>query len=170
MMGASDWIPERTNLSGPADRVARFDRAARAFAACQRRHRDPINGAAGCPLLVAGWTAGAALRSHGFDGPVERRTRGRYRHRLVAYLDDTSDTRHTDDSGPPLILLMDWDRTGGRLQTALRDRLQALDVPIDEDLRRILLRAMKPEGRTVESIAPYAPSLLPLIRAYLEEE
>ena len=170
MMGASDWIPERTNLSGPADRVARFDRAARAFADCQRRNRDPINGGAGCPILVEGLRDEAALRDLGFEGPVERMNRGWDRSRLVAYLYDKYGTRNTVDDGPPLILLMDWDRTGGRLQTALRDRLQALDVPIDEDLRIILLRAMKPEGRTVESIAPYAPSLLPLIRAYLEEE
>jgi 5S rRNA maturation endonuclease (ribonuclease M5) len=96
--------------------------------------------------------------------------RGWDRSRLVAYLYEKYGTRNTVDGGPPLILLMDWDRTGGRLQTALRDRLQALDVPIDEDLRMIILKAMKPEGRTVESIAPYAPSLIPLIRAYLEEE
>ena len=43
-MGASDWGEERNNLAGPADRVARFDRAARAFADCQRRNRKPIDG------------------------------------------------------------------------------------------------------------------------------
>ena len=169
-MGASDWIHERVNLAGPADRAARFDRAARAIADCQRRNRATIDGGAGCPILVEGLRDEAALRALGFEGPVERMNRGWDRSRLVAYLYDKYGTRNPVDSGPPLILLMDWDRTGGRLQTALRNRLQALDVPIDEDLRIILLKAMKPEGRTVESIALYAPSLIPLIRAYLEEE
>ena len=169
-MGASDWDEERNNLAGPADREARFDRAARAIANCQRRNRKPSDGGAGCPILVEGLKDEAALRALGFEGPVERMNRGWDRSRLVAYLYEKYGTRNTVDGGPPLILLMDWDRTGGRLQTALRDRLQALDVPIDEDLRMIILKAMKPEGRTVESIAPYEPSLIPLIRAYLEEE
>ena len=61
---------------------------------------------------------------------------------------------------------MDWDRTGGRLQKSLRERLESLDVKIDEDLREELMKAMKPEGRTVESIRPHVPSLLPLISQY----
>ena len=39
--------------------------------------------------------------------------RGWDRSRLVAYLHDTYGTRNLVDKGPPLILLMDWDRTGG---------------------------------------------------------
>ena len=58
---------------------------------------------------------------------------------------------------------MDWDRTGGRIQTTLRDRLNSLDVPIDENLRKVLLRTMKPEGKTVEALAPFAKALKSLI-------
>ena len=127
-MGASDWGEERNNLAGPADRVARFDRAARAFADCQRRNRNPIDGGAGCPIIVEGLRDEAALRALGFEGPVERMNRGWDRSRLVAYLYDKYGTRNTVDGGPPLILLMDWDRTGGRLQTALRNRTRLISI------------------------------------------
>lgn len=169
-MGASDWENGPANLAGPADRAARFDRAARALAVCQRRNRDPIDGGAGCPILVEGRKDEQALRMLGFVGPIELMNRGWDRSRLVAFLYEKYGTRNIIDGGSPLILLMDWDRTGGRLQTSLRDRLQALDVTVDEDLRKILLRAMKPEGRTVEAMAPFASALNPLIRSYLEEE
>ena len=61
------------------------------------------------------------------------------------------------------MLLMDWDRTGGRIQTSLRDRLNSLDIPVDENLRKVLLRAMKPEGKTVEALAPHAKILKSMI-------
>ena len=110
-----------------------------------------------------------ALRTLGFSGVIETVNRGWDRSRLVAYLYDTYGTRNTVDSGPPLILLMDWDRTGGRLQTTLRDRLMALDVPVDEELRQVLLKVMKPEGRTVESLAPHSGKLYPMIDELIEE-
>ena len=64
---------------------------------------------------------------------------------------------------------MDWDRTGGRIQTALRDRLMALDSPVDESLRNSLLRTMKPEGRTVESLLAHVPSLAPLVERLVSD-
>ncbi len=130
----------------------------------------PEDGGAGCPILIEGLKDVKALRALGFIGPIEKMNRGWDRSRLVAFLHDEYGTRNIIDGGPPIILLMDWDRTGGRLQTALRNRLQALDVPIDETLRNVLMKAMKPEGRTVESLAPFASSLIPLILARLDEE
>jgi len=44
-----------------------------------------------------------------------------------------------------------------------------MDCPVDEDLRNVLLRTMKPEGRTVESLMPLAPYLNPLIERILLE-
>ena len=122
-----------------------------------------------CPVLVEGVKDVTALRTLGFSGVIETVNRGWDRSRLVAYLYDTYGTRNTVDSGPPLILLMDWDRTGGRLQTTLRDRLMALDVPVDEELRQVLLKVMKPEGRTVESLAPHSGKLSPMIDELIEE-
>jgi len=59
-------------------------------------------------------------------------------------------------------LLIDSERTA-------EDRLMALDAPIDEDLRMVLLRAMKPEGRTVESLLPHSQSLKPIIQGVLAD-
>ena len=110
-----------------------------------------------------------ALRALGFTGLVERVNRGWDRSRLVAYLHDTYGTRNLVDKGPALILLMDWDRTGGRLQAALRDQLMAMDMPVDEDLRMVLLRVMKPESRTIEALAPHSQYLNPLIEKFLDD-
>ena len=169
-MGASDWFEGRWSLNGPSDQAQRFETAAAAIARCQVRNRMPEDGGAGCPILIEGLKDVKALRALGFIGPIEKMNRGWDRSRLVAFLHDEYGTRNIVDGGPPIILLMDWDRTGGRLQTALRNRLQALAVPIDETLRNVLMKAMKPEGRTVESLAPFASSLMPLILARLKEE
>jgi 5S rRNA maturation endonuclease (ribonuclease M5) len=67
---------------------------------------------------------------------------------------------------------MDWDRTGGRLQSDLRRRLQALDIQVDEELRRVLSKVLKPETRVVESLYSMVDELLEQIELfdYLEEE
>ena len=167
--GLPDWVDERARRAGPPDREIRFRAAAKAIAESILRNR-PSKGAPDCPVVVEGIKDERALRVLGFSGTIEKVNRGWDRSRLVAFLHDEYGTRNIIDGGPPIILLMDWDRTGGRLQTALRNRLQALDVPIDENLRNVLMKAMKPEGRTVESLAPFASSLMPLILARLEEE
>jgi len=168
-MGKNDWHRARARFSGPADRTVRFEKAAKAMAQSQKRNREVLKGGYGCPIIVEGKKDEEALRILGFTGPIEKINRGWDRSRLVAYFHEKYGTKNAVDGGPPLILLMDWDRTGGRLQTALRDRLQSLDVKIDEELRIVLLKAMKPEGRTVEALAPYADLLTPLIKAHLEE-
>jgi hypothetical protein len=45
----------------------------------------------------------------------------------------------------------------------------ALDVPVDETLRQVLLKVMKPEGRTVEALAPHSEKLVPMIDEALRE-
>ena len=94
--------------------------------------------------------------------------RGWDRSRLIAYLHKTYAEEEINE-GPRVILLMDWDRTGGRLQTSIKDRLMALDVKVDEGLRNTLLRTLKPEGRTVESLLPHASALEPLVQGFLSE-
>ena len=166
--GLGDWVDDRARRAGPPDREIRFRAAAKAMAASIKRNLSG-EGNPDCPVLVEGAKDVTALRALGFSGGIETVNRGWDRSRLVAYLYDTYGTRNTVDSGPPLILLMDWDRTGGRLQTTLRDRLMALDVPVDEELRQVLLKVMKPEGRTVESLAPHSGKLSPMIDELIEE-
>ena len=163
-----DWVAKRARKEGPPDREIRFRAAAAALAQSILRNL-PSTGSPNCPVLVEGVKDERALRTLGFSGVIEKVNRGWDRSRLVAYLHDTYGTRNIVDGGPPLILLMDWDRTGGRLQTGFRDRLMALDAPIDEDLRMVLLRATKPEGRTVESLLPHSQSLKPIIQSVLAD-
>ena len=161
-----DWVAKRARKEGPPDREIRFRAAAAALAQSILRNL-PSTGSPNCPVLVEGVKDERALRTLGFSGVIEKVNRGWDRSRLVAYLHDTYGTRNIVDGGPPLILLMDWDRTGGRLQTGFRDRLMALDIPIDEALHRVLLKVMKPEGRTVESLAPHSRMLAPMIEEIL---
>ena len=161
-------VAKRARKEGPPDREIRFRAAAAALAQSILRNL-PSTGSPNCPVLVEGVKDERALRTLGFSGVIEKVNRGWDRSRLVAYLHDTYGTRNIVDGGPPLILLMDWDRTGGRLQTGFRDRLMALDVPVDEALRRTLLKVMKPEGRTIESLAPHSRTLAPMIDEILRE-
>ena len=92
------------------------------------------------------------------------------RSKLIAYLHDNYGTRNIIDKGPSIIVAMDWDRTGGQLQKFLRERLMSLDVTVDEEMRTTLMRVMKPEGRTIESLLPHAPALLPMIASHSQGE
>ena len=166
--GLEDWVDDRARRAGPPDREIRFLAAAKAIASSIRRNRSG-EGNPDCPILVEGLRDEKALRALGFTGIVERVNRGWDRSRLVAYLHDTYGTRNLVDKGPALILLMDWDRTGGRLQTALRDQMMAMDMPVDEELRTVLLRVMKPEARTIEALAPHSRNLNPLIEKFLDD-
>ena len=164
-----DWESKRERVEGPADRVVRFEKASRAIAEALVRNRTVDQGGSGVPVVVEGNRDEETLRELGFTGPIEKVNRGWDRPRMVAYLHSEYCTVRTPDGGPSVILLMDWDRTGGRIQTSLRDRLMAMDSPVDEDLRNTLLRAMKPEGRTVESLLPHVPSLGPLVRRLVSD-
>ena len=166
--GLGDWVDDRARRAGPPDREIRFRAAAKAIAASIRRNRSG-EGNPDCPILVEGLRDEKALRALGFTGIVERVNRGWDRSRLVAYLHETYGTRNIIDKRPALILLMDWDRTGGRLQTALRDQLMAMDMPVDEDLRTVLLKVMKPEARTIEALAPHSRNLNPMIEEFLDD-
>ncbi len=163
------WESKRDMVAGPADRVVRFEKASRAIAEALIRNRTIEQGGSMIPIVVEGNRDEATLRALGFTGPIERVNRGWDRSRIVAYLHSEYCIGKTPDGGPSVILLMDWDRTGGRIQTSLRERLMAMDSPVDEDLRNTLLRTMKPEGRTVESILPHVPSLGPLVQRLVSD-
>ena len=151
---------------GPPDREIRFNKAAKSIAKSISRNAPPDEGGCHCPVIVEGPKDERALRELGFSGTIEKVNRGWTRSKLIAYLLDTYGTRNIIDKGPPVIVAMDWDRTGGQLQKFLRDRLMSLDVTVDEEMRTTLMRVMKPEGRTIESLLPHAPNLLPMIATH----
>jgi len=163
------WESKRQMVDGPADRVVRFEKASRAIAEALIRNREVDLGGSGIPVVVEGNRDEVTLRELGFTGPIEKINRGWDRPRMVAYLHSQYCIGKTSDGGPSVILLMDWDRTGGRIQASLRDRLMAMDSPVDESLRNTLLKTMKPEGRTVESLLAHVPSLRPLVQRLVSD-
>jgi len=144
----------------------RFRLAAQALAFARIRNR------LGIPILVEGKKDQRALQALGFTGPIELVNRGWSMERLAGWFAEYLQNNKPKDGKAPLILLMDWDRTGGRLQSDLRRRLQALDIQVDEELRRVLSKVLKPETRVVESLYSMVDELLEQIELfdYLEEE
>jgi 5S rRNA maturation endonuclease (ribonuclease M5) len=51
--------------------------------------------------------------------------------------------------------LMDWDRTGGRLQKRLMDSMTSLDIKPSDECRRALSKAMKPDTMCVEDLPSF---------------
>ena len=164
-----DWPCKARSFSGPSNRRIRFEKTAKSLAFAIMRNRTLEEGGCGCPVLVEGIRDERTLRELGFTGPIEKVNRGWDRSRLIAFLHGEYCLREVPDGNSPIILLMDWDRTGGRLQDSIRSRLMAMDVDVDEDLRNTLMRTMKPEGRTVESLLPHSTSLAPLVHTFLSE-
>lgn len=146
----------RKSNNGDPTQDVRFESAGHALALARERNREVEQGGSSCPVLIEGIKDVKALRKLGFTGVIEQLNRGWGRSRLVAYLFEKYGCNNPNDGGPAIILLMDWDRTGGRIQNDMSQRLTAMDVSLDEDTRMELVRAMKPEGKTVESLAPFA--------------
>ncbi len=97
-------------------------------------------------ILVEGQRDEAALRSLGFTGPIEKLNRGWTVDRVVVYI--------VEEYGN-CIVLMDWDRTGGRLQRRLMDSMTSLDIKPCDELRRTLSKAMKPDTMCVEDLPSF---------------
>ena len=147
----------------PNDREARYATAGQALGQARFRNRPSLSGGCGCPILVEGKKDVLALKTMGFTGPIEQVNRGWDQSRLVTYIFETYGILNKVDQGASVILLMDWDRTGGRLQRKIGERLQAFGMRIDNETRMDLVRAMKPEGRTVEGLKAHAEKLGPYI-------
>ena len=142
-------------LMDPTNTIERFQSAGKALGEARYRNREE-----GFAIIVEGPRDKAALLQLGFVGPIEVVNRGWGMDRLAAYLYETYGTR-TSDRRSTMTLLMDWDRTGGKLQSNLRRRLESFDVMIDENLRKVLMKALKPETRVVESLGGLAGALVP---------
>jgi len=122
------------------NREKRYDLALRAL-------REAIDeNKSGAVVLIEGKRDEIALRKLGFDGPIEKLNRGWPVEKLIAYLDSNYDS---------CILLMDWDRTGGRLQKKLADSMVGMDIIVSNKLRQNLSKAMKPDTRCVEELTSF---------------
>ncbi|MCH1423141.1 MAG: hypothetical protein L7U62_06600 [Candidatus Poseidoniaceae archaeon] len=141
---------------GSGNAAQRFEIAGIALGEARAKNRDAW------PILVEGKRDRYALEALAFTGPIEVLNRGWGLDRLIAYLYETYGTRDAH-GGPSICMLMDWDRTGGRLQKTLTERLQSMDVKVCNVLRDHLSKALKPETRVVESLSSLAYDLLPFI-------
>ncbi len=146
---------------GPSNADQRWHSAAQILAETRHRQRQT-----GCAVLVEGRRDKDALERYGFTGPIEVLNRGWPVDNVLVYLVETYGRRRPEDNGPSVVLLMDWDRTGGRLQTTCRRNLASLDVSIDERLRSTLMVCLKPETRVVEGLTGLHDRLGSLVDQY----
>ena len=122
------------------NREQRYALAHRALESCIEENVE------GTVILVEGKRDEAALRELGFTGPIEKLNRGWPIDRVVTYI--------TEEYGA-CIVLMDWDRTGGRLQKRLMDSMTSLDIKPSDECRRALSKAMKPDTMCVEDLPSF---------------
>lgn len=144
---------------GSGNAAERFAIAGASLGIMRRKNRELA-----MPIIVEGKRDKIALHQIGFTGPVEVLNRGWDLERFIAHMYESYGIRNCE-GGPSVCLLMDWDRTGGRLQNELRRRFESMDVKVGEKLRTELIKALKPETRVVESLGSLATELLPFIDA-----
>ena len=113
------------------------------------------DGGYNCPILVEGINDVKCLRALGFLGIIETVNKGWDRPRMVAYLHETYGAKLAIDGLPRIILLMDWDRTGGRLQKKIVESMAGLEINVSDELRQVLSKAMKPDTRCVEDLTSF---------------
>ena len=144
--------------NGSNDPNKRFMIAGQSIGEERRRNREIY-----CPILVEGKRDKIALEGLGFTGVIEVLNRGWSLERVVTHLFETYGTRNSIDSGAVISVLMDWDRTGGRLQRRIVDLLESFDMKVSQETRNTLMKALKPETRVVESLKGLSYALLPYI-------
>ena len=144
----------RNDGSGLGNYELRFSNAGQAIGEARRKNR-----LYNWPIIVEGPRDKRALLALGFTGPVEVLNRGWTIERVVAHLYETYGTRNESTGGSSVCLLMDWDRTGGRLQRKLANLMQSFDMSVDQEIRTILQKNLKPETRVVESLYGMADRL-----------
>ena len=144
----------RNDGSGLGNYELRFSNAGQAIGEARRKNR-----LFNWPIIIEGPRDKRALLALGFTGPLEVLNRGWTIERVVAHLYETYGTRNEPAGGASVCLLMDWDRTGGRLQRKLANLMHSFDMMVDQETRTILQKNLKPETRVVESLYGMADRL-----------
>lgn len=106
------------------------------------------------PILVEGSKDRETLRTLGFQGDLIQVHSGESIFNFCEQL-----ARDYDE----VIVLMDWDRTGGRLFELLEEGLEANQVAYDRSYRRELARTTRKEISDVESLDTYIRNLRDLL-------
>ncbi|MDA0715923.1 MAG: hypothetical protein O2866_00340 [archaeon] len=118
-----------------------------------------LNRIHGIPILVEGKRDVETLRALGFTGPLEQIHRGKPLDTVLITMVELY-AKQQSDIGFCLYLLMDWDRTGGRLQHQFRRNFESLDFKFDESLRTTLMKYLFSITTTVEGLIGFQDQLL----------
>ena len=118
---------------------------ASAFEISKEKNRE------GLPILVEGKRDKDFLLELGFSGTIEVLNRGWSLEKLATYLLEKN-LVITENKKPMLSILMDWDRTGEKLQKKLVQIFSSMDEIVDETLRNELIRTLNGRTKTVEGI------------------
>ena len=156
-----DFVRVKKTARNSNNQDKRFELAGLALGEQRSRNRDMD-----FPILVEGKRDKIALQCLGFTGQIEVLNRGWTIDRVVTSLFEIYGQRNPTDSGPVISVLMDWDRTGGRLQKKLIQLMEGLDMKVCQETRNVLMKAIKPETRVVESLKGLSGKLLPIINSY----
>jgi len=103
------------------------------------------------PIIVEGKKDERALRTLGFGGTILQLNRGLS---VVNFCDELK-ARYEK-----VIILCDWDRTGGKLASKLSSCLANLGMEYDIELRREIIFLAKKRIKDVEGILSYVSDLL----------
>lgn len=118
---------------------------ATAFEISKEKNRE------GLSILVEGKRDKDFLLELGFSGTIEVLNRGWSLEKLAIYLLEKNQII-SENKKPILSILMDWDRTGEKLQKKLIQIFSSMDEIIDETLRNELIRTLNGRTKTVEGI------------------
>ena len=118
---------------------------ASAFEISKEKNRE------GLPILVEGKRDKDFLLELGFSGTIEVLNRGWSLEKLAIYLLEKY-LVISENKKPMLSILMDWDRTGEKLQKKLVQIFSSMDEIVDETLRNELIRTLNGRTKTVEGI------------------
>ena len=118
---------------------------ASAFEISKEKNRE------GLSILVEGKRDKDFLLELGFSGTIEVLNRGWSLEKLATYLLEKNQVI-SENKKPILSILMDWDRTGEKLQKKLVQIFSSMDEIIDETLRNELIRTLNGRTKTVEGI------------------
>ena len=118
---------------------------ASAFEISKEKNRE------GLSILVEGKRDKDFLLELGFSGTIEVLNRGWSLEKLAIYLLEKNQVI-SENKKPILSILMDWDRTGEKLQKKLVQIFSSMDEIIDETLRNELIRTLNGRTKTVEGI------------------
>ena len=118
---------------------------ASAFEISKEKNRE------GLPILVEGKRDKDFLLELGFSGTIEVLNRGWSLEKLAIYLLEKN-LVISENKKPMLSILMDWDRTGEKLQKKLVQIFSSMDEIVDETLRNELIRTLNGRTKTVEGI------------------